>query len=288
MNKLIDLMDVSEELFLKITDIGVIAGSAALYAATDIRKDLIGDVDIYVQNIDDFLTIAKLLCNAFDVHMEIYDRWENCGYGEPDWEIFSLINMTRKNGIMLQLIGMDVNDPSDYIKSFDFDYVKCYFHKRELYISPVAASCHESKIITIDPSKMYSRSRLDKVYQKGFRFSDEHIPLYNRNFRQKDITLIHVSDIEYLVGLLSHESYADIIHIEYKIREKEDYYYPYLRAAFYDIDIIPEIINIMEDYLWWDNKVYLTDDDFGEVNYERRDSDSEDMDTPIDDDYIHY
>jgi len=278
MDKLIDLMNISKELFLKITDIGAIAGSAAVYAVTDMPKEIIGDVDIYVRDKYEFLTVVKLLCESFpDIEMNLL-KHTNSKYTIHIHTIFRLMNMTRKDEIQLQIIGMSVFDPSEFIQYFDFDYVKCYFHKRKMHISPAAAVCHESKIITIDPSKMYLRSRLDKVYQKGFRFSNEHIPLYNRNIRIKeDVSYIVISCIDELTKIMridykieqisrplwgTRTIVSGVSNIEYKNRNKENHCYPYLRAAFYDIDIIPEIIDIIENYLFWKNAPYLTNDDF--------------------------
>nr|QBK93204.1 MAG: tRNA nucleotidyltransferase/poly(A) polymerase [Pithovirus LCPAC403] len=171
MNRIINLTGFDKETFIKINNLGVIAGGSVVYALNEfVPKQSVGDVDIFVLNEDlgIFNKLRGIIRNATGNIPE-----------ESDDNYCEKINLTKvatfenPRGKPIQLILSTMKNPRELVNDFTLDYVRCYFHEGMFGVTESARQAHASKTVTLlDKNHDDIEIRIQKARKKGFEISD--------------------------------------------------------------------------------------------------------------------
>lgn len=152
-----------------------IAGGSIVYALNSfVPKSSVGDIDVFVNNISDFITIAKLFSKfgikAIQVcNLPYFNSTTTSDNDELADRGFSIFNFELiGESISFQVIFQDFQTPFDVIKAFDIDYVQCALHQNQVYITNEAKQSHFEKRILKTFESCCEIHRLCKAANKGF------------------------------------------------------------------------------------------------------------------------
>jgi len=160
-----NIHDIIRDMLVNISNVGVIAGGSMVYALNNfVPVASVGDIDVFVNNKENYITIMNIIRSYFN---------------EVDYYIISLKPNIIMNIVLpeqrvhIQLIWWEFSDPMNIIDNFDFDYVQCAFHQREVIMTHACLVSHmnrEVSIITRTCAERYLLSaRVRKALAKGFR-----------------------------------------------------------------------------------------------------------------------
>lgn len=149
----------------EISKIGIISGSSLLYCFDDyVDPNEIGDVDIYFNNIENFVKALRLI-------QQIDHNSKLCSC--TDYAYCRAVGIStlyiRKFGKKpLNLIYLDFKDPTDFLNYTNMDYLQCAWFDGKLYKTDLFEQALESRIV-----KHYSLdtklSKLIKASKKGYK-----------------------------------------------------------------------------------------------------------------------
>lgn len=172
------------ELLDNIQKIGVIAGGAIVYELCDFVTE-IGDIDIFVQSIDDFYRVEKLIRSYFFDEKITAMIFENKT---------SVLNIGKFQIIIQQFKTNSKKHYADrIIGTFDLDYVQCAIHNNKLYITDRAKTAHKTRRIRFIGHTSIRYHRFLKALKKGFS-----CPVLGR--KSLDITTERFDTIEELIS----------------------------------------------------------------------------------------
>lgn len=146
-------------LLFRISNVGVIAGGAALYAKCP-SVNVVGDIDVFVTTKDDFFNIVNSFSTIFGL---------DCVYQTSSRESTSIANVCIVGEtVPFQIIYRKFDTVETLIDDFDLDYIKVAFHKGHFVVLPEAQIAIEKKCVGKVACGSTRYERLIKTAQKGF------------------------------------------------------------------------------------------------------------------------
>ena len=159
-------MRIRKNIFLNITCTSFIAGESVVYAMNNfVPEKSIENVDFFIldedwDNFNRLIDILKICLGR--AHIKESKSYHNV-------EVIEIVTFKRKKSV--QLILCRETDSFSLINKFDLDYLRCYFHKANFYITRKAKKAHESRTVTLTSN--CNKTCIDKAIIKGFDVHDD-------------------------------------------------------------------------------------------------------------------
>lgn len=162
--RLLKLLGCTAEVFRRITDLGVVAGGAVVYALNDfVPVNAVADVDIFILRGDtqhwvdlQHILTTDLNCSETDRRMYLY-RARHAQPEEKDLEM-ERIQFQNPFGKQIDLIRATyaTHSPMALVRDFDFDYSRCYFHRGVFSGTRAAQVAHRTRTVRVHNSRIPS------------------------------------------------------------------------------------------------------------------------------------
>jgi hypothetical protein len=162
-----NLFDRNEEvleLLSKLSNIGIIAGGSVVYALNSfVPKETVGDIDVFVNNKDDFRICRELIYENFPDCELISNYYQ---FGINSISIIDIIIL--ENYPPIQLILNKFVSHTELLEGFDMDYIQCGIHNNIIHKTKWCIESHEKREI-LRVSSNIKEGRLIKATLKNFK-----------------------------------------------------------------------------------------------------------------------